>query len=150
MINKQQAGFLIIILAAVFSTLAFVIWPTLYASNKEVSASEATNPEIVVQEFYNGYLQYNGNPLVDKIYRSNERLSPDFVAFLDDFTAGDMHFDPVLCAQDKPVGITTQQAQVIDDRAMVGVTDSFPGHQFTVELMLINGAWKIERVICNP
>ena len=37
MINKQQAGFLIIIFAAVFSTLAFVIWPTIYASNKEVT-----------------------------------------------------------------------------------------------------------------
>jgi hypothetical protein len=150
MINKQQAGFLIIIFAAVFSTLAFVIWPTIYASNKEVTASEATNPETVVQEFYNGYLHYNGNPLVDKVYRSNKRLSPSFVASLDDFTQGEMHFDPVLCAQDKPVGITTHSAQMSGDRAVVGVTDSFPGHRFSVELVQIDGEWKIDRVVCNP
>ena len=150
MISKQQAAMMIIIFAAVFSTLAFVIWPTMYAANKQVKASDATNPEAVVQDFYNGYLQYNGNPLVDKIYRSNERLSPDFVALLDDFTRGDMHFDPVLCAQDKPAGITTQQAQITNDRAMVGVTDSFPGHQFSVELVQIDGRWMIDQVICTP
>lgn len=80
--NNTKIAFLIILAAAAFSTLAFVIWPTLYVTNEQVTSQ----PDQVVQGFYAEYLSYDGNPLVDKVYRSSEYLSPDMIAFLDEFT----------------------------------------------------------------
>jgi hypothetical protein len=144
--NKNQIAFLIILVAAGFSTLAFVIWPTIYATNQQ----ETSQPDQVVQDFYAWYLSYQGNPLVDHAYRSSQYLSPDMVAFLDDFTQDGMQYDPVLCAQDKPTEINASPAQVSVDRATVDVTTSFAGHKFTVDLVQIENEWLIDKIVCQP
>jgi len=143
--NKNQIAFLIILVAAGFSTLAFVIWPTIYATNEQV----ASQPDQVVQDFYAWYLTYDGNPLVEHAYRSSNRLSPDMIAFLDEFTQDGMHYDPVLCAQDKPSEIVTGLAQVAGGQASVEVTTSFENHAFSVELVQTNGDWLIDKVTCQ-
>lgn len=144
--NKNQIAFLIILVAAAFSTLAFVIWPTLYVTNKQITSQ----PDQVVRDFYASYLSYEGNPLVDKVYRSSEYLSPDMIAFLDEFTQGGMQYDPVLCAQDKPTDINTSPAQVSGGQASVDVSTSFANHKFTVELVQLDNEWLIDKVVCQP
>lgn len=144
--NKNLIGFAIILAAAIFGTLAFVIWPTVFMTDKQ-----ATNQtEQVVQDFYDWYLSYDGNPLVDGAYRASRYLSPGMVVFLDDFTAGEMDYDPILCAQDKPASITPSTSQVTDGWAKVEVTTSFARHQFAVELVHKQGGWLIDKVNCAP
>ena len=142
--NKNQIAFLIILIVAGFSTLAFIIWPTLYATNEQVTSQ----PDQVVEDFYASYLSYDGNPLVDHAYRSSKYLSPDMIAFLDEFTQDSMNYDPILCAQDKPSEMVTGLAQVAGGRASVEVTTSFENHAFSVELVQTNGDWLIEKVNC--
>lgn len=142
--NKSHFAFLIILVTAGFSTLAFVIWPTIYATNQRVT----TQPDQVVQDFYAWYLSYDGNPLVEHTYRSSEYLSPDMIALLDELTQEGMQYDPVLCAQDKPTDIDTGLAQVAGGQASVEVTTSFEYHAFSVELVQTNGDWLIDKVNC--
>jgi hypothetical protein len=142
--NKNQIAFLIILVAAGFSTLAFVIWPSIYATNEQL----ASQPEQVVQDFYASYLSYDGNPLVDHVYRSSEYLSPDMIAFLDEFTQDGMNYDPILCAQDKPTEINTSPVEVSGGQASVGVITSFENHAFSVELVQTNDNWLIDKVNC--
>ena len=144
--NKSHIAFLIILVAAGFSTLAFVNWPTIYAPNLQVT----TQPDQVVRDFYASYPSFDGNPLVDHVYRSSEYLSPDMMAFLDEFTQDGMQYDPVLCAQDKPTEINASPAQVSIDRATVEVTTSFADHKFTVELVQIENEWLIDKIVCQP
>lgn len=144
--NKTQIGFLIILAAAIFGALAFVIWPALNLDDRQVSSQ----PDQVVQDFYGWYLSYEGNPLVDGAYRASEHLSPDFISFLDDFTGQEgMAYDPVLCAQDVPSDISTSPAEVQEGEASVKVSTSFANHSFTVELVQTNGDWLINKVICD-
>lgn len=144
--NKNQFGFLIIVVAAVFSTLAFVIWPTIFATNKQVDSQE----QQVVREFYNWYISYDGNPLVEHAYRSSRYLSPEIIAFLDNFTRDEMGYDPLLCAQDIPTEIKISPEKVSGARATVDVATNFEGHAFSVELVHIDGDWLIDKVNCAP
>ncbi|MGD8405269.1 MAG: DUF3828 domain-containing protein [Anaerolineales bacterium] len=143
--NKNQFAFLIILVAAGFSTLAFVIWPTVNATNDQATSQ----PDQVVQDFYTSYLSYDGNPLVDHVYRSSEFLSPDMIIFLDDFIHNGMDYDPLLCAQDKPTEINTSLAQVSGDQASVEISTNFENHAFSIELVQTNGDWLIDKVICT-
>ena len=144
--NKKLVGFAIILAAAIVATLAFVLWPTIFMTNKQATGQA----EQVVQSFYDWYLSYDGNPLVDHAYRSSRYLRPEMVAFLDDFTQGEMGYDPVLCAQDKPASITPAVSRVAGGWASVDVTTSFEGHAFSVELIQTDGDWRIDKVNCAP
>lgn len=144
--NKNVIGFVIILAAAIFATLAFVLWPTIFMTNEQVT----TQTEQVVRDFYDWYLSYDGNPLVDHAYRSSRHLRPEMVAFLDDFSQDGMAYDPVLCAQDKPASITPTASRVAGGWARVEVTTSFEGHGFSVELIQTDGDWLIDKVNCAP
>jgi hypothetical protein len=144
--NKKLAGFVIILAATIFSTLAFVIWPTLYMNNEQAT----TQTQQVVRDFYGWYLSYDGNPLVDHAYRSSRYLSPDMIAFLDDFTRDGMNYDPVLCAQDNPTDIKISPTKVSGGQATIDVATNFEGHDFSVELVQTNGDWLIDKVNCAP
>ena len=144
--NKTQYGLLIILVVITFALLASVFWPALKMSNQQAN----TEVQQVVQDFYHGYLAYEGNPLVDHAYRPNQYLSPAMIAFLDDFTQDDIHYDPVLCAQDKPVEIKVAPPTISGGQASVMVNTSFEGHAFTVELVNVDGNWLIDNVTCRP
>ena len=147
--NKNQVAFLIILIVAAVATLFCVILPPiLYGTNQEV---DTTTPEQVVQEFYDWYVSYQGNPLAEKAYQSDTRLSREFIGRLDDFTqSGTWHVDPVLCAQDVPNEVTALPATVSRNGATVEVNTSFTGHKFTVELVKADGRWLIDKVTCAP
>jgi hypothetical protein len=144
--NKNQIAFLIILFAAVFSTLAFVILPTiLYGANKQV---ETPAPDQTVRDFYDWYLSYEGNPLAEKAYRVNAMLSEDFIRQLDEQTTGELIADPLLCAQDVPESVTVSSAEISGPSARVEVQTS-AGNRFGVGLVLDENIWKIVEVSCR-
>jgi hypothetical protein len=63
------------------------------------SPSDMT-PEEIVMSFYDGYIAYPGNPLVDEAYRSSEYLTEEFVQKVDGIIASFDHggYDPFLCS----------------------------------------------------
>ena len=144
--NKNQIAFLIILFAAVYATLAFVILPTiLYGANKQVNTPA---PDQTVRNFYDWYLSYDGNPLVEKAYRSNAALSDDFVRRLDEQTAGELIADPLLCAQDVPKSVTVSTPAISEEMATVEVQTSL-GNRFSVQLIQNESVWQIAEVVCQ-
>lgn len=144
--NKNQIAFLIILFAAIYATLAFVILPTiLYGTNNQV---KTIAPDQTVLNFYDWYLTYDGNPLAEKAYRSNAMLSEDFIRQLDEQTDGELIADPLLCAQDVPESVTVSSPEISGQSARVEVQTSL-GNRFTVGLAMDENIWKIVEVSCE-
>jgi hypothetical protein len=117
-------------------------------------ASAAEPPEQVVETYYDWYLDYargTGNPLVDGAYRDSAYLTAGLVqkvdSLLDSFAGGG--YDPFLCAQDIPESLTAEPVAGTATEASVLVRTSFEGHEFTVELVLVDGRWLIDDVFCG-
>ena len=142
----------IIILASAMITFPIVMAYSGYKNfqeNQETNSEILREPEEIVEVFYNGYLVYDGNPLVDKTYQNNNLLTDMFITYLDDFSAEGMIYDPILCAQDRPERVITGKAEISDGTATVPMLSNFAEHSFKVELHRVDGAWKINMVICN-
>lgn len=140
--NKNTIFIVVLILGVAILTSAAIIF-------KPSQLFSSAGPEEVVENFYQAYLDYEGNPLVDKFYQGNGNLSPEFIAFLDEFTRDGMMYDPVLCAQDKPGSFTVQNVEKDEDQASVQVTTEFEGHEFIVELISDGDDWLIDQVQCQ-
>jgi hypothetical protein len=129
--------------------------------------NEAESPEDIVEEFYDGYLAYIGDPassemkspVADRAYRSSEFLTDEFVRRIDDLITdnqeeyGYIPFDPFLCAQVVPRYVMAETSNVSGDEANVVVKTSCLNHRFTVDLQRNEGdrEWKISGIDCdNP
>jgi hypothetical protein len=122
-----------------------------------LSEAMSATPETVVESFYNWYVGYPGNSLVDGAYRSSEYLTPEFVQKVDEIVASfdEGGYDPFLCAQDIPGELTVEKAVASGEGASVVVHEIWnPGtqyeliHDVTVALRLVDGQWKISDIIC--
>lgn len=119
----------------------------------------SASPEEVVEGFYGSYIGYamtQGNPLVDRFYRDSDYLSPAFVAKVDGILDGGARYDPILCAQDVPAAYTVDPAEVQGEEAEVRFhgtwnagTEYESSNEVIVLLRLIEGAWKIDGIICE-
>jgi len=154
--NKKRIGCILIMVLAILIPAAIFMPSSLaysgykiYQEKKIVNSEILGEPEEIVQAFYDAYITYEGNPLVDKTYQSSIILTEDFIAYLDDFIADGMLFDPILCAQDRPEMIITGKAEISGDQATVLVLSNFAGHSFKVELRQIDEVWKINMVVCG-
>jgi hypothetical protein len=154
--NKKLITWVLIIAVAILASVAIIFPSALafvgakaYQGKVEAESGILGEPEEIVEAFYNEYLAYDGNPLVDKTYQFSIMLSDDFIAYLDDFTADGMLYDPILCAQDRPERILTGTAIISGDLATVPATSSFEGHHFDVKLRQVDGTWKIDMVECS-
>ena len=154
--NTKRLAWMIIIGIVILAS-AMITFPIVmaysgyknYQDNQESNSEILGEPEEIVEVFYNGYLVYDGNLLVDKTYQNNNLLTDMFITYLDDFTAEGMIYDPILCAQDRPERVITGKAEISDGTATVPMLSNFSGHSFKVELHQVDGSWKINRVICN-
>lgn len=111
------------------------------------------SPESVTSRFYQSYLQYartQGNPLVDGFYRQSDDLTGAFVSRIADelASAGLGGFDPLLLAQDIPMHIDIGRSAGRDGRVQVPVFEYWTGsiRQLQVELVKVDGSWKIDAV----
>jgi len=121
-------------------------------------ASPAVAPESVVKDFYQWYLGYSGNVMVDGAYRSSAHLTQEFIQKVDEIIASFDRggYDPFLCAQDRPGGQSFDQALVSGDTARVVVHNIWnPDTEYeistdvTVDLQKVDGEWKISDIICR-
>jgi hypothetical protein len=116
------------------------------------------SPAETVSTFYDWYLAYEGNPLVDEAYKSSEMLSEAFISEVEEtiasFDRGGA--DPILCAQDRPSEVSVGAAQLSGETAAVPVTQIWnAGTEYetttsiTVELERVGGEWLISGVLCQ-
>ncbi|MBN1122413.1 MAG: DUF3828 domain-containing protein [Anaerolineae bacterium] len=112
-------------------------------------------PEQTLEEFYDFYLNFPGNLMVDNRYRDHpfmqQHLTPEFVTAVDDLIASFEFggYDPFICAQALPNTIDVGPADTAGDRAMLPVETDFEGHRFTVEMIHSDGLWRIDAIICQ-
>ena len=144
----------IIPIAAALALAAYFFWPNILPG-----ASASVAPEQVVEQYYDWYLDYIGdpgteafrNPLVDRAYQHSPLLLGSYIGHIDELLDGSEFIpaDPFLCAQDIPVTITTQNAFSDEDQAKVIVRTSFQNHVSTVDLLKKWGQWKISNITCG-
>lgn len=122
-----------------------VLYPTAVGDPTEAARD-------TLSAFYGWYLDYEGNPLVDRAYRERKELSPEWIAQVDDLlsTPGKAGYDPFLCAQDRPGAFAIDELAVTGDRARASVSTDFAVHHLTVELVQREGRWMIDAIVCAP
>ena len=113
-------------------------------------ADEVTAPtddaEATLRAFYDAYLGYQGNPMVDKIYHDSPTISADFATQVDDLIASFDRgaYDPFICAQDRPSEL---DFTALSDETFQVETDL--GHAFTVTMSDATGTWQIDNITCE-
>lgn len=128
-------------------------------AEEEVVAAEPADPVATTEAFYAWYLTYNDpeqgrNALVDGAYRESEHLSARWIGAVDAQLAqmeeeyGGAGFDPFLMAQALPQEVSVEMWEADAAGACVVVHQLFGEtvHDLTVDLVLEDGAWKIDRI----
>lgn len=122
------------------------------------TANATATPEQVVKSFYDWYLAYarrNGSPLAGAAYKASPYLSAAAARGIESILAAfgsGPSYDPVLCAQNVPLGFVVDPAEVMTgDTARVFVRMNWqgaPSTSQTVSLKLLAGEWKIDGLTC--
>jgi hypothetical protein len=128
-----------------------------------IVCGETITPVGVVEDFYDWYLyearmepatQTRRNPLMDGTYQAYPLLSENLVTTVADIvTSGEMHADPLLCAQDIPQYVDVDILAEQDDRAEVLVRAHFAGNPhpayLTAVLTQSTGQWLLDEIQCD-
>lgn len=110
------------------------------------------DPGLVVLNFYEQWVEYEGNPVSDRIYQDHPAISSEFSEeldrLLDSFEGG--AFDPVLCAQEKPSSVKIKDIKEIGDRAQLTLTADFFGVEkdLNINLEKTDRTWWITDITC--
>ena len=105
-------------------------------------------PEIVVSQFFLDWINFEGNPLVDEIYKTSGYLSQEAVAKLEtEKSQGGWIADPITCAQDRPTGIEILTSTMTGDQAAVMIKTSFET-KIGIDLIKQNQLWLIDNITC--
>jgi hypothetical protein len=111
-------------------------------------------PGQVVLNFYEDWVEYDGNPIVDRIYNESELVTDNFKTetdnIIDSFDKGG--YDPVLCAQDVPSGVEVSNVSIDGSNAMITLKEYFGGSDRIIEVAMEKDGfkgWKIDDIICQ-
>lgn len=119
---------------------------------KEISPKKMT-PAQVTLAFYEDWLDYETNPLSDKVYQDSPYLTSSLKEEIDQVVASFEYgaFDPVLCAQEKPDQVQVLDTTIQENQAVVLIENSYSGSGKLIEVELINDSknWKINKIICQ-
>lgn len=114
----------------------------------------SSSPEQTVLDFYETWAEYDGNPMVDRIYHDNEAVTSEFKTemdgIIDSFDKGG--YDPVFCAQDMPGSVEVTNISINGDEAVVTLKEDFGGSVKMIEVVAAKDGfreWKIDRIICQ-
>jgi len=114
--------------------------------NGAVAQVPVKEPDKVVEEFYNWYTNYNGNPIADGAYKTNEALSEDLVKKIEVYSG---ETDPFLCTKEKPSGFEVEPANTTGSNSSLAVNVKKDNQIIPVKINLkLNGAWKMINVTC--
>ncbi len=116
------------------------------------------SPAAVLEAFYQAYIGFPANPLVEGAYRDNPvirgYLTAEWVDQVDATLAsfdGMGGYDPFICAQNLPGTITVEQVNRADESAELLVYRGFggdPGPPLTVQMVREEGVWRILSIAC--
>ena len=113
----------------------------------EESISE---PDDVVNGFYDWYLAYKGNVLAKRAYQTRAELTGDFISsvndLLDSFDKGS--YDPFLCAQDIPQFMEIETLTIDGEMAQATLVSSFD-HHVLITLRDGGSGWQIDEITCQ-
>jgi hypothetical protein len=123
-----------------------------YALRDKVVFSDP--PGQVVLDFYENWVDHDGNPIVDRMYNESDLVTDEFKAEIDDIIASfdKGGYDPVLCAQDVPSGVKVSNVSVDGSKATVTLKESFGGSDKMIEVAMKKdgfSGWKINNIICQ-
>jgi hypothetical protein len=144
--NKNNFNFLIV----VFLLILFAIGGFYFLNNLSVQKLSA---EDTVKAFYQEWVSYKGNPIVDRIYQNSDYITKEYSQkldqIIDSFTVAG--FDPVLCAQDIPSDIYLGKVAKKGDTAVIALEEKFSGGYKIVEYVLEqeDNKWQIMDIVCN-
>jgi hypothetical protein len=151
--EEKQATLFVLIMALALSIVLGECSPA-----PTPSEAMSVTPEKVVESFYNWYVSYPGNLLVDGAYRSSEYLAEEFIQKVDGIIASfdEGGYDPFLCTQDFPGEFTVEKGVMLGGEASVWVVHEVWNFDTRYELLddlevrlrLMDGQWKIADVIC--
>lgn len=136
---------------------------TVSATTRRAATPEQASPAQVAQAFYDWYLGYAGggtdgeraNPLADRVYRSSQHLTPEFIATVDGTLESPDRggADPFLCAQDLPMSLMAGTVDADGTRATVQMDALYTGspvaYHLNVNLTRTSDGWKIDGVRCG-
>jgi hypothetical protein len=106
------------------------------------------SPDYFVEDFYQWYIMYPGNPLADKGYRECPYFSQDYIKELDKLVEkGGLIADPIVCAQDIANSFTASGSELNGTTSVVRILSGF-GNEMDVEVKPFAGAWKITKITC--
>jgi len=112
--------------------------------------SEITPPTKVVQDFYNWYMNYRGNPVESGAYRYLEELTPGLIEDIDNrMGKGKLSYDPFSCGAGKPLGVAVIREEIKDTNANVVINTDYGNNvEINLKMVLENKAWKVVSIDC--
>jgi spore germination protein GerM len=135
-----------------FAIIGFLFIQQFILKNKTVSISkEPTSPQDTVNNFYEWYFSYEGNPLTDRAYKTRPEMSSSLTNEINEFVEGGPGFDPFICAQDKPADYYFSDPEIENNKAVVTLTQiySTQNKQVPVTLEKIDNNWQITKIDCS-
>jgi hypothetical protein len=144
----MKKNIILIVLVVVIASLAIIVGICAFRKME----SKSLSPEETVSNFYNDWINYNGNPLIEKIYQENDNLTDSFKDKLDVIidSNNNSNYDPILCNQNLPAVIKILDSNIKDDTAIIFAKNIFLENNKIIELSLIkNNGWKINNIVCQ-
>ena len=104
------------------------------------------DPDKVVEEFYNWYTNYSGDPIADGAYKTQEAVSEDLITKIE---SSSKDINPFLCSKDKSSGFKVEPASISGDGSSVTVNVTKDSTIIPVKVNLkLNGSWKMTNITC--
>lgn len=124
------------------------VQPVIPIPKEEPPAPAIDKPDKVVQDFYDWFLTYEGDPL--KVYDENEAVSDELKAFIDQNKSESQN--PFFCSSDKPTDFDVLRAESSGNTASVPVDLTINGltTSLKVDLKLEDDMWKMTKIRCLP
>jgi hypothetical protein len=154
MIKFNKGGdFVNIKYIAVFIGLILIAISSLFLVRSFRERTDSSDPQAVVNRFYDLYLEHPGNVLVDRVYQYTDDVAEEYKIELDETVRPEfgITFDPILCSQEKPTAFKVMDPVYSDNTALVNIeTEYYEGLTNTLEVSLVKEgrSWRIARVNC--
>jgi hypothetical protein len=110
-------------------------------------------PAEVTLSFYSDWINYEGNPLADRLHRRSNLLTLEFKDKVDDIlnSFSEAGYDPILCAQDFPDRVEVKDSIIEGNEATVLTEHFYSGGNKIVEVSLVKdlNSWQINDIVCQ-
>ncbi len=110
------------------------------------------SPELVAKKFYTWWHKYPGDPLAEKAHHKTKYLTANLVKRVDEVISQPKYKgpDPLTFMHTTPNRIDGTLAQINGDKALLFIEQTLDPnplpYRIKVELVFVDGKWKIDRV----